>query len=387
MKVSIQDKEALAAVSPSALLAYARADGWTKEETYGEHSDVYSREEAPEIIIPRTQHLGDYASVVSRLIEIFADVAGTDVLSLYRILMTIDRDVVRVRAVTEGGDGTVSLSAGVKLITGARDLVLATARSLHEPRSAYRGAPYRETKNYLRQVQLGQTEQGSFVVTLIGPLVPSSDRRESELRAVADDPPVARRMTERLAEALIAVRKAVDDAFEGDNNEFSGGDYTTFPDVVNHGVSANLCDALAMMIEPFCGIDVALSWARTRPSRKAGERIHFTTSDAPILHEAARRFRGHGPDQKPAIPGHIRRLRRDGPEALGNVTLVDSGGRSIQAVLNPRDYKRAVRAHGNDARVVMDGDLDGSGSKWRLRNPRIVKIIFDEDDASGDRER
>ena len=386
MKVSIRDKEALAAVSPSALLAYARADGWTKEEPYGEHSDVYSREGAPEIILPRTQHLGDYASVVSRLIEIFAEVAEKDTLSLYRVLMTIDRDVVRVRAATEDGDGSVPLNAGVNLITGARDLVLAAARSLREPRSAYRGAPYRETREYLRQVQLGQTEQGSFVVTLLGPVIPPLEQKGAELHSVADDPPVGRQMTQRLAEALTAARKAVD-AFDGDENISFKADNSIFLNAVNHGVSANLCDALAMMIEPFHGIDVALSWARTRPLKKAGESVHFTTSDAPVLHESARRFRGHGPDRKPAISGHIRRLRRGDLEALGNVTLVDSGGRSVQAVLSPRDYERAIRAHGNDAQVVMDGDLDGSGSKWRLRNPRIVEIISDQDDASGDRER
>ena len=130
MKVSIQDREALAAVSPAALSAYARAEGWTREDAWGEHSDVYTRDGAPEIIVPGTRRLGDYVSIVSRLIEIFAEAAGTDTLSLYRVLTTVDRDVVRVGAVTEGSGGSVSLNDSVKLITGARDMVPAAARSL-----------------------------------------------------------------------------------------------------------------------------------------------------------------------------------------------------------------------------------------------------------------
>ena len=98
MKASIRDKDALAAVSPAALAAYARAAGWSRTEDYGDHSDVYASEGAPEIVIPRTQRLGDYAGVVSRLIEIFAQAAGMDTLVLYRDLVTADRDVVRVRA-------------------------------------------------------------------------------------------------------------------------------------------------------------------------------------------------------------------------------------------------------------------------------------------------
>ena len=386
MKVSIQDKEALAAVSPAALSAYARADGWTRGEPYGQHSDVYTRDGAPEIIVPRTQRLGDYVSVVSRLIEIFAEVAEKDALSLYRVLMTVDRDVVRVRAATGDGNSSVSLNAGVNLITGARDLVLAAARSLHEPRLAYRGAPYRETREYLRQVQLGQTEQGGFV-TLLGPVIPPPEQKEAKLHSGADDCPVGRQMTERLVEALTAARKAVDNAFDGDEKISFDEDNRTFLSAVNHGVSANLCDALAMLIEPFQGIDVALSWARTRPMKKAHESVHFSTSDARVLHEAARRFREQKPKPVPeakpdiSLTGYIRRLQRDDPEAVGNVIVVDEDGRSISADLNPLDYERALWAHRNDAHVVMNGDLEVSGAMWRLRNPRIVKFISDENAA------
>ena len=52
--------------------AYVRALGWERSEAYGDHSDVYAADRLPEIILPRTQVLGDYANVVSQLIEIFA---------------------------------------------------------------------------------------------------------------------------------------------------------------------------------------------------------------------------------------------------------------------------------------------------------------------------
>ena len=59
--------------------------------------------------------LGDYASVVAQLIEIFARVAERDELSLYNDLVTANRDVVRVR-VGESDDGSLSMNAGVDLI-------------------------------------------------------------------------------------------------------------------------------------------------------------------------------------------------------------------------------------------------------------------------------
>ena len=96
MRVSIRDKGPLSEISPAALSAYARAAGWTRTDSYGDSSDVYTSDGLPEIIVPRTQRLGDYANVVSQLIDIFADVAGTDELSVYHDLVSSDRDVIRV---------------------------------------------------------------------------------------------------------------------------------------------------------------------------------------------------------------------------------------------------------------------------------------------------
>lgn len=171
MRVSIHDLDALLAVSPAALSAYARAAGWSRQEPYRVHSDVYAGEERPEIFVPRTERLGDYASVVAALIETFAKVAGQDELTVYRSLVTVDRDIVRVRA-TESDDGSVMLNDGLDLISGTHDLLLSAACSLHDPRPVYRAGANREAADLLRKVRLGQTEQGSFVVTLLTPVVP-----------------------------------------------------------------------------------------------------------------------------------------------------------------------------------------------------------------------
>lgn len=379
MKVSIQDKDALAAVPPAALSAYARAAGWIREEPYGDHSDVYVHGEAPEIIIPRTDRLGDYVNVVSRLIEIFAEAAETDELSLYRDLVTADRDVVRVRTAPEGANGSVTLDDGVSLITGARDMVLATARSLREPRPLYHARTNREAGDYMRQVHLGQTEQGSYVVTLLTPVVPPPMGQAALFDSAADDAPVGRRMTQRLIEALTAAREATE--------RTSAGDANAFPEAVARGASANLCDAVATLIEPFGGIDVGLTWARTWPAETTRETVRFGAFDAPILREAARRFRAWEPKPDVSLIGRIQRLRRDDREADGTITLrtyVDRRVVSVAADLDQSNYDRAIQAHQNDAVVVMTGDLERFGRQWRLRDPYIADVISDEDDEDGD---
>ena len=372
MKVSIRDTDALRAVSPAALSAYARAAGWSPQERYRVHSDVYVGEARPEIIVPRTERLGDYASVVAALIETFAQVSGQDELTIYRSLVVADRDVVRVRA-AESDDGSVTLNDGVDLIGGARDMLLSVACSLYEPRPVYRAGANREATALLKRMRLGQTDQGSFVVTLLTPVVPPP---MPALLPDSDDrnAPIERRMTRRLVEALNAARGAVE--------RTAAGDEGAFRESLAGGVSANLCEALVRIIEPFPTLDVEVSWARARPMTASGAVVRFGRADTDVLQEAARLLRDRAPRPDVRLHGFVQLLKRgqtDDDGAVGVVTDIDGQRQSVAAVLEREDYERTVQAHHDRALVVLAGDLDRMGQRWRLLNPRLENVIRDDE--------
>ncbi len=377
MQVIIRDREALLAVSPAALSAYARTAGWNSHETYREHSVIYVGDTLPEIIVPRTAHLGDYASAVAALIATFAQVAGQDELTVYRSLVVADRDVVRVQA-KRGNDGSLSLNDGVDLVEGARNMVLAAVCSLHDPRPVYRPGAHREAVELLRQMRLGQTDQGSFVVTLLTPVVPPP------MPTLFEDPedhnaPIARRMTRRLLEALATARQVAERAVAGDGNAFC--------ETVTRGVSANLCEALVQIIKPFPALDVGVSWAHTRPVTTADSVIRFGQADAALLGEVARSLRERSPKPDECLHGFVRILKRGGEELAGTIRLnteVDGQRQSVEAVLEQVDYEQAVQAHRDRAPVVLKGDLERVGQRWRLLNARVEEVLRDEEQQSGD---
>ena len=370
MDVNIRDADALRAVTPAALSAYARAGGWSAGERYRKHSVVYVGEGRPEIIIPRTERLGDYASVVATMIETFAQVAEQDELTIYRSLVTADRDVVRVR-VPESEDGSVGLNDCAALIGGAQDMLLSVACSLGDPRAVYRPGANREAANLVSRMRLGQTEQGSFVVTLLTPAVPPP------MPALVPDPddqhaPVERRLTRRLVGALSAAREMVERTASCEEDALGGS--------VASGVSANLCEALAGIVELFPTLDVGVSWAQTRPTSPPDALVQFGSSDAPLLMEAARSFRELAPRPDVRLHGFVRLLKRDQADVDGTIRLaadVDGQRCSVLAVLDSADYERAVQAHRNKALVVLAGDLDRAGQRWRLLNPRLEDVIDD----------
>ena len=364
MDVIIRDKNALKAVSPEALSAYARLAGWTRTESYRGYSDIYVAERRPEIIIPRSRHLGDYASTVLTLIEVFAEVAGQDTLAIYRDLLTADRDVVRVRATDADDDGSLPVAVGMDLLRGARDMILAAARTVDDQQ------PNRSADDFLRRLRLGQTEYGSFVITLLGPaLSPQANFSQVAERPGSGDP-VERQVTRRLVEALGAVRGAVDDVASGDTEAFWR--------MVDRGVSANLCKALAGMTRTLEQIDVSLVWARTYPMEDPQSTVRFASDDAPVLRDVARTLQDHEPTLGVKLVGRVQRLERGRTESGGTVTLrasVDGRRLSVATSLRSQGYRLAIQAHETRSNVVIRGDLKRVGQRWHLLNASIEDVI------------
>ena len=112
--------------------------------------------------------------------------------------------------------------------------------------------------------------------------------------------------------------------------------------------------------------------------------VHFSGSDVPVLREAARSFRDCEPRPDVNLFGIIRTLTREEAEADGTVTLlafVDGRNQSVKAVLRQSDYEQAILAHKEKAPVVLTGDLERIGQRWRLLNPVISDVIRESDGA------
>lgn len=381
MKTTIEDAVALRAVAPAALVAYTLAEGWRRTERFGEHSDVYERANAPELILPGTDALGDYAQIVAEVIRSLSATEGRDEEQVYRDLIGADRDVIRVRAPQADEDGSVSLDAGVELVSQARDMLLSAACAATDPRAAYRAGKMKEASTYMDRVRLGQTEQGSFVVTLLAPVPPAlSTNAQGAFWPVEGDEPFDRKVTRTLTKALQAARRAAEAAVRGEG-------MTAFRHAVPDGVNANLCDALATLIANGAGLDVSVTWARTRPTPEKRRTVKFSESEGEIFKEAAREFRWLEPRPDERLEAFVVALDRQ-PDAIeGRVrlkTFIDGQAVSVRSTLPRESYHLAVQAHDDSDGVTITGDLKRTGQRWTLENPRNLQIIpedvTDDDD-------
>lgn len=379
----LDDRLSPGSITPVALSSYARSEGWAKAATYRQYSDVYTAEGKPDIVVPHTDVIDDYSMVVADLIAIFAEILDRDPTMVYRDLTVADRDVLRVRVLDSDPDG-LPFETGHDLFSGARRMLSAAASSIGDSRSVFRGRVNQQVSAYLNRVRLAHTERGSFALVIVSSVVPPR-LSSAELVDESESSPMDRLVAQRLSESLIATRHATDDAV--------GGESGAFEHAVESGVNANLCEAVAELVDSVSSFDVSFSWAMTRSTTSSRGPVSFSYGDHSVLKEAALSLRRSAPEYDKNVSGFIYRLTRNRVDIDGTVALrasIDGYTRSVAAVLNQSDYAKAIEAHRAKSIVYLDGDLERVGNRMHLRNARLVNVVevpplrgLDDDSVAG----
>ena len=208
MKVRINDESALSAIAVRSLHAYMRQHGWTKIGAFGDKGTIYGADHSIELIVPESTAYADYSQSVGKIIGILADIENRSEAAVLRDLTIADLDLIRVRAPEADDDGSLPLDKGVDIIKQSREALLAAACAVSRPQRVFRAGSNQEAKNYLESVRLGQTERGSFVVSLLSPVPPSLAETDQQMSLWPEiqDEPYARRVTRTFMNALAEIK-------------------------------------------------------------------------------------------------------------------------------------------------------------------------------------
>jgi hypothetical protein len=182
----------------------------------------------------------------------------------------------------------------------------------------------------LKTARFGQTEVGSFVLTIECSIAP---RLQGSLLAGADhDAPFERQTSLRLAQALQGAENA-------SRESAASGKLDPFRARAHEGVTANLCESLADLIVAAEAdrIRASFSFASRRPlTQHVPSTASFSADLAPILREAAKQLRYETPQPDVEIIGPVVKLTSSdlnvGGEAVVQ-TVIDGKARSVRARL------------------------------------------------------
>lgn len=374
MKAIVKDAAAIASLKPINLIGYLKARGWQK---YSEVSGIYSVWHNPnfsdaEILIPFRRDAADFVTRLSEVISELELVENRSQIEIIKDLHNSGFDIVRLRAqVRSASDGTIKLDDGVIMFTQAKESVLAAACATIQPRAYYHARKPQQANEYMDRVRLGQTEHGSYVLTILSPVAPQL-AAHSDTDLFPEDP-FERKVVMTLSRSI----NLVVDAAQRANIEQN---FEPFQEAVSQGVSANLCEAIAGLfkIDEARAFDVSVAWAQNRPE-STGIPIRTLLSDdiVPTIEEAARLFRARQTLDDYLVEGTVIKLERGDREPTGKATIfgmVEDSMRKISITLSGHDYDNAVQAHGDRRPVKVVGNIIKDGRNYRIDNPTIFEV-------------
>ena len=359
----------LATVRPEDVQTYLVARGWTLEETLRERVATWVNDDRNvEVWLPLKPQVSDYQRLMVDLFKTLQDVENRSYEYILRDLKITWADILKIRATQTLMDfGSIRLSDGISLNQYTRDLMLAAARAALDPRPVYSSRPIQQASEYLRSARLGQTEASSYVITVISPihaLAPEKTR----------DEPFNRRVTRTLSDALRSARDAAIRALAESSIE-------AFDQVVESGVSANLCEALTGIgsVSSDNAVEINFAWSdQYRIENRIPRNIIFASNVVEVLKAAAVHLREKEPEEDFETRGTVHRLQ-DVP-ARTNVSVatingtVDETSRSIKMQLSGENRSRAIQAFDDRLEINVRGTLDRRTSPYTLLEPITLSV-------------
>ena len=379
MRVAIQDELTLHSLKPLEMIAYLRAKGWKQEFEIQNKGSLWVLDDNYDLTLPARRELGDYVLRISEVLRALARAEDRSELDVLRDIQTTTYDLIRVRASGQRAeDGVLPLEDAVRFVEHTRDMMLAAACAAIEKRAVYAKRKPQQAMDYLNHVQMGQTERGSFVLTVLSPVTPElRPAQGSLLPEVEPEDPFERRVTRTLMDSLNALDSAARDATMGSNLE-------PFQIAVERGVSANLCDAVVGLSAASTedSLDMQISWSRTRPvGQSVSDRVVFGMDTIQVVEEAARLFREVAPVEDCEVTGFVLASDRGVDAVEGDIKLdayVDGKIHRVSIPLGPAEYRIALKAHDERRIVTCVGDLIKQGRGYRLQNPHHFKVLSTE---------
>lgn len=354
-------------LKPQQVRGYALAKGW--QRVPGVNGDIalfqHPEGEWDQLIVPMDESLDDYAKRLRNVVENLASFEHRPAAEVLNDLLSPDADILRYRVVSPAtGRGTIPLVDGIQLLEGAKRSILAAACSVVQPSPYHPRMSRTEAQQLLNACQLGQTERGSYSVSIACPL----RAVEEDQDLLPDAEPFTRQTTALLMRSVARIVSAI----EADNVPAVFEDLPGAP-----VVSANLCEAF-VQVQPQdeqAILDITASWATTLPPKTPiPTKVRIKHEYFPIIQDISRTLRPVLPPMADLFVGYVASLGGQPGEdgrMQGEATLSIVHEEQIQSVrvdLSPEWWGIAHAALGTHGIVRFRGVFHRGARVHRVTN-------------------
>ncbi len=353
--------DGLTHIQPALAVAYLSGTGWTVKEEGPDQVRFQFQDEAnpADLSLPRDPSRAEYAERMADVVDCVQQVEKRPLPAILTDLLHADADIVRIHFAA--ANQALPLGRGVALMQGLQRLLTAAAWGRIAPGPYFVGRKPALVGQYVQAARIGQTEAPGFVTSVIVPL------------GEASEDSFGRRVTHSLATLL---------------NELQAINYTPgiFADVeirrrlIDDGLSANLCEALAKLFGKPTGrrkaasrIDLRFRWSPlVSVPAETPSAISFESDAVPMLKDLSELLRETTPKEGFQLKGVVTDLRRR--DEGGRIVVNNVGGEEPEKVtieLEDELYNVAIQAHRDKTEVTCTGTLVKRRSSYELQDAAI----------------
>ena len=323
-----------------------------------------------QIIIPIDSSLSDYQEAMYEAIKTLSEKEKRPIDKIIFSLVNPNADVIRIRFSSRSVElGNIPFDNAIKLYENAKKIIIASALDLVEPQKYHRGKMNEKINQFVSNCKFGQTEFGSYVISIICPFQEESvkeDDRQITMFSPTDkySNSFARRVTTNIFNNISIIKEMID----------SGDSKKLYEEYNNYNISANFLDALnGMGIGPEDDfVEFMDDWDNStkQTSNIQSDIVLSSKYYAPITNIINELKKSTYSD---TIIGRVTRLDAapaTEDRSFGCVTIAyigtDAKTHKISSTLDLESYDKAILAHKSGQYVKAIGEVSTNGNKTIL---------------------
>lgn len=350
---------------------YVTAIGW-KQYTgrVKEKTAVFQKEVGNDffqITIPCSRDLYDYAIAMRKVIRTLSITETKSEEQLILELLNPLSDIIRVRQISEDVErGSILFEDAISLYENAKKMLTNAALDVTCFKKIYKGRTSDVVQEFISKCRYGQTEIGSYVISLVCPFLNiGNDGESQQLSLFSNEDNAAasltRQATKKLMESVYQVKTAIE----------NGTDLTDLIEDDTKQISVSFIESLTNMnlSKKDCRVEINTKWAPTiKGNRAQVNMVELSHDYYNPLKSVVDKYKIEDKNETHTVEGKISLLqaapqienRKQGKIKMAYIANDTSKTRIMQLTVDAENYNVAIAAHRDGRTVRAIGKLVGN---------------------------
>lgn len=353
-------------INPFVFIRYLKDTGWHLFPRKRSDIKVFQMEiedDFYQVTIPIDKELSDYNESMYKAVEMVAAIEHRSVEQLLLYLLNPSADILKIRLDKKNVEaGNILFDDAIRIYENAKKLVGAAALDVIHPRRYHRGRMDDSVSQFLSTCRFGQTEVGSYIVSVICPFAQLNDKKEYELLSLFSDEnefanSFTRKVTDKIMTNISRIKKSIDE-----------DELAALSDEKDSIISANFYEALLglNLDSADSNIEFIAEWSpAAKNNNLAKDHVVFSNNYYQPIEAIAKKLKTQI-NKSTKIIGRIKKLESS-PDIkvrkTGKITIVylneKNQPRTVTAKLDNQNYTQALIAHEKGLYVELIGELSG----------------------------